>query len=474
MTITIASVLFLTSSGFVAYEVLNFKQELVRHVSVLAEVIADSSAGAMAFQNAPEAGQVLTELKVEPNIVEAMLYDRDQHLVAQYHVPNTRNVPLGAPPIKGSYKFEKGSLFYYQPVRQAGGQLGTLVLCFSLHALHQRLALYACISFLAMCASLLIAYLLSATLQRSITQPILELAETAKAVSLRNDYSVRADKFSEDEVGLLTDAFNQMLDQIEKSREELRAAHQQISDHAQQLEKTVAERTETLQQTIGELESFSYSIAHDMRAPLRAMSRYAEVLSQEARTKLDSTERGHLERIVLGAQRLDHLIQDALSYSQISREKLQIQPVDLQQVFRSILEQYPEFGQSEADIELKQPLLNVQGHEASLTQCLSNLLANAVKFVAPGTRPQVTIWTQLVDSKVRVCVQDNGIGIAEQDQERIFGMFARVHSAEVYEGTGVGLAIVRKSVERMGGRVGVESKIGKGSVFWLELKRGES
>jgi signal transduction histidine kinase len=307
-------------------------------------------------------------------------------------------------------------------------------------------------------------------MQRRIADPILALAQTAKTVSTENDYTLRARRLSSDEVGQLTESFNQMLAQIQENREQLRAAHKQIQMHARDLEKIVAERTARLQDTIGELEAFSYSVSHDMRAPLRAMSRYAEVLLTDAGAKLDGCEKQYLERIVASSKRLDALIQDALTYSKVCQAELDLRRVELAPIINGIIEQYPALHPEKADIVCKTPLLPVLGHDASLTQVLANLLANAVKFVEPGTRPVVNIWTELVNSEVRICVRDNGIGVAAEDQQRIFAMFARVHSEKLYEGTGIGLAIVRKAAERMGGTSGIESEQGKGSTFWIQLK----
>jgi signal transduction histidine kinase len=307
-------------------------------------------------------------------------------------------------------------------------------------------------------------------MQRRIADPILALAQTAKTVSTENDYTLRARKLSSDEVGQLTESFNQMLAQIQHNREELRAAHKQIQVHARDLEKIVAERTAKLQDTIGELEAFSYSVSHDMRAPVRAMSRYAEVLLADAGQKLEVCEKQYLERIVANSKRLDALIQDALTYSRVCQAELELQPVEIAPLIAGIIEQYPALHPDKADIVCKTPLLPVRGHDASLTQVLSNLLGNAVKFVEPGTHPRVVIWTEPVNSEVRICVRDNGIGVAAEDQQRIFGMFARIHSEKLYEGTGIGLAIVRKAAERMGGIAGVESEPGNGSTFWIQLK----
>ena len=134
-----------------------------------------------------------------------------------------------------------------------------------------------------------------------------------------------------------------------------------------------------------------------------------------------------------------------------------------------IIRDYPSLQPPKADIELRKPLHAVEGNEAFLTQCISNLLSNAVKFVKPGDHPRVFVWTEQIRHVVRVWFEDNGIGIAPENQRRIFGIFQRMHSPKDYEGTGIGLAIVKKAAERMSGRVGVESKPGQGSRFWLEL-----
>jgi signal transduction histidine kinase len=132
----------------------------------------------------------------------------------------------------------------------------------------------------------------------------------------------------------------------------------------------------------------------------------------------------------------------------------------------------PEFQEPRAGIRIDGPLKTVRGHEAYLTQCVTNLLDNAVKFVPAGRKPAVRIWSESIDGQVRLWIEDNGIGIAKEAQERVFGIFQRVHAESTYPGTGIGLAIVRRAVERMGGAVGVESEPGHGSRFWVRLPAG--
>jgi signal transduction histidine kinase len=471
--LTSAAALLLTSVSFISYEIVSFKRSLVRNVSTLAQIIAENANAAVAFQHDEDAAQILAALRAEPNILEATIYD--QHKRAFAHYPRSKTVTqmiLNRDYPQG-YDFENGILVYYQPVTHQGDFLGTVVLRCSLAALYERVGLYIAIVIVTMAGVFIVAYFISASMQRRIANPILALAETAKAVTTNNDYSVRAQKLSSDEVGQLTESFNQMLHQIQENREQLRAAHHQIQQHAHQLEQTVAERTAKLQDTIGELEAFSYSVSHDMRAPLRAMSRYAEVLLLDSGAKLDPCEQQYLERIIASSKRLDALIQDALTYSRVAQQQLELKSIDPQPIINGLLEQYPALHPDKADIICKKPLSKVLGHDASLTQCLGNLLGNAVKFVEPDTRPRVTIWTELNNSETRICVRDNGIGIAPEDQHRIFGMFARIHSEKRFEGTGIGLAIVRKAAERMGGSSGIESELGKGSTFWIQLKNAE-
>ncbi len=235
------------------------------------------------------------------------------------------------------------------------------------------------------------------------------------------------------------------------------------------LEMLVEERTARLKQTVGELEAFSYSVSHDLRAPVRAMQGFSELVRTKFAKQLGPEGTALVDRIIDGAKRSDELIRDVLTLSHVARDPTHLEVVDVEQVLQHVLSGTPEFEQSRATIHIARPLHKVVGHSARLSQCFSNLLGNAVKFVPPGVRPHVKIWTEPFQKRIRIWVEDNGIGIPKGQEERIFGLFQRLHPEDVYHGTGVGLAIVRKSVERMNGKVGVESEPGKGSRFWIEL-----
>lgn len=237
----------------------------------------------------------------------------------------------------------------------------------------------------------------------------------------------------------------------------------------QTLEQTVEERTARLRETVQQLETFSYSIVHDMRAPLRSMRSFSGILHNEYGERLDAEGRKYLQRIMNSAARMDALITDVLNYSRISQAGVELRPVDLDKLATDMIAEYPQFSESSASIEIQHPLPRVCGNEALLTQVVSNLIGNALKFVMPSRAPRVVLRAEQHGQRVRVWVEDNGIGVAPQNHEKIFVLFHRLHRPEEYAGTGVGLAIVKRAVERMGGSVGVESTLNEGSQFWFEL-----
>jgi two-component system sensor histidine kinase/response regulator len=259
---------------------------------------------------------------------------------------------------------------------------------------------------------------------------------------------------------------HQEIEERTKTALEVSLLNQALEDKNRELEQRSAE----LQDTVQELERYSYSISHDMRAPLRAMKGYSDVLLEEVAGQLDDEHRGFLNKISSAAQRLDRLIEDVLSYSLLSRSKFKLKAVDADQLVREIIEQYPGFQPSEVDIRIQGRLPVVWANEATLTQCISNLIGNAIKFVPQGVPPRIILRAETTDKDATIWIEDNGIGIAPNDLDRIFGIFVKVHAASSYAGTGIGLSIVRRAAEKMGGQVGVESELGSGSRFWVKLK----
>jgi PAS domain S-box-containing protein len=245
------------------------------------------------------------------------------------------------------------------------------------------------------------------------------------------------------------------------------------------LEQRVSERTAQLEAANDELEAFAYVAAHDLRAPLRALQGFASALQEDYADALDPLGRRYASRIDDAARQMDVLVQDLLTYSQLSRVDLPRQPVSLRHVVADACDQLSgRIAEVDAAVQTQDTALVAFGHYSALVQVVTNLMANALTFVPPNTRPRVRVWAEPVDCEggvrcARLWVEDNGIGIAPEHHERIFRAFERLHGMEAYPGTGIGLAIVRKAVERIGGRVGVESEVGSGSRFWVLLPLAE-
>ncbi|MFO1500641.1 MAG: PAS domain S-box protein [Verrucomicrobiota bacterium] len=249
----------------------------------------------------------------------------------------------------------------------------------------------------------------------------------------------------------------------------LQEAQEKLRQHASTLEKTVAERTTELRKYVAQLEEFSYTVSHDLRAPLRAMEGFSTALLEDYEGVIDAEGKSFLQQIVNAARRMDLLTRDVLAYSKLSRQEVHLHSVDLEALLKEIVSQYPNIIASKAAITVRAPFHKVMGAKSLLTQALSNLLDNAVKFVTAGVIPKVEIWCERQGGKVRLFIKDNGIGIKPEHQGRLFGLFERIHPRDEFEGTGIGLAIARKALERLGGSIGVESNGESGSTFWVEL-----
>jgi PAS domain S-box-containing protein len=249
-----------------------------------------------------------------------------------------------------------------------------------------------------------------------------------------------------------------------------RALEEQLRSRAQELEQQKLQ----LQESNEAMEAFTYSISHDLRAPLRGMWGYATAVLEDYADRLDSSGRQYVQSIVDGAARMDALIDDLLAYSRLSRIQISVGPVSLGRVVAQAVHQVKENSKQPPDIHVVEPLGDVEAHAQTLLQVLVNLLSNAVKFVDPGSAARVRLYSETSERTVRLWIEDQGIGIAPEHQTRIFQPFERLHGIESYEGTGIGLAIVRKGIERMHGRVGVESAVGHGSKFWVELPEKEN
>lgn len=246
-------------------------------------------------------------------------------------------------------------------------------------------------------------------------------------------------------------------------------AQRRLKDHAEELERLVALRTANLEETIESLEGVCYTIAHDLRAPLRAVQSFTEVLLEDYGNKFDAQGKEFAERIVAAATRMDLLINDLLAYAKLSHSQLPLEPLDLNEELNRVTDQVSaQLSTQDGELTVHR-LPTVLANAIVLDQVFANLISNSIKFVAPGTKPKIEVGVE--ESKngtARIYVQDNGIGIPDEHRERVFGLFQRLHHEE-YPGTGVGLAIVKKGIERMGGTVTIDPAPKQGTRFLIDL-----
>ena len=228
-----------------------------------------------------------------------------------------------------------------------------------------------------------------------------------------------------------------------------------------------ANRTSRLQGLLEDMETFSYGISHDLRAPLRAITGFSDVLIEEHSSSLNAEGKEYLKRINAASRRMDQLIRDVLNFNQTSKGDLVLVPVNPVSLIKEVIAIYPDLDASLISITVGPVIPPVLANEAALVQCISNILRNAAKFGVDGIKPEVIVSSTLTHGAVRISFKDNGIGIAPENHSRVFEMFERLD--QKHEGTGIGLSVVKRTVERMGGRIGLNSELGKGTTVWMEF-----
>ncbi len=246
--------------------------------------------------------------------------------------------------------------------------------------------------------------------------------------------------------------------------------NEQVQQHAEQMEQRVQERTRELREAQAEIEAFTYSVSHDLRGHLWTVEGFADLLSEKYSDRLEEEGTDYIHSISDASQSMTVLIQDLLTYSHINRTEMQPLPVSLDRAVTDTLSALRQpLRDKGAEVTVESPLGEAQGHHPTLVQVLSNVLDNAITYVPTDVSPRVKIFSERRGDRIRLWVEDNGVGIPADQREGIFRVFKRLHPEEAYSGTGLGLAIVQRGVSRMGGEVGVEEREGGGSRFWIEL-----
>ena len=284
---------------------------------------------------------------------------------------------------------------------------------------------------------------------------------------------INADGGVEEWIGTVND-IHQRIEAEESQRRayaELAEARSALNLHADNLENEVRLRTARLEEVNAELEAFTYSASHDLRVPLRHIHGFAETILADSGETLSADTQANLRVILSSARRMDMLIHDLLAYSRLSRDEITLAPFSLDTVVADVIADHRATIENQhAEITVHSPLPTVMADNVGLQQVLANLVSNALKFVATDVAPRVNIRAETRDGRVRLWIEDNGIGIEPRYHEDIFVLFRRLHGAKRYAGTGIGLSLVRKGMTRMGGECGVASSPGEGSRFWLDFQ----
>jgi len=466
--LTSTTALVLTGAVLIAREASSLRQLVQRELATRGGILAANSTAALAFQNPEDASQVLAALKTDPSVIAAALYDEQGELFATYPkdaAPSVLPGKFGG----AAHRVEEGHLTVRQPVLEETRLLGSLYIKTDLRELDERVRAHALVVLGAVLGSIGVAFALSTWLQRKITRPVLLLAEAARAVSEGKDYSVRAQAVSDDELGLLAESFNGMLTEIERRDIAIRASEGRLRQLNAELEQRVAARTEELQSSNRELEAFSYSVSHDLRAPLRAIDGFSKALLEDCGDGLGEVGGRHLERVRQATRQMGLLIDDLLSLARLSRTEMRRVQVDLGTMGREIVTSLKQ-AQPERTVEFVvtgDP--TSEGDPPLLHVVLDNLLRNAWKFTSKHPTARIELGRCGDNGQTIFFVGDDGAGFDMAHASLLFAPFQRLHRQSDFEGTGVGLAMVQRIIQRHGGRLWAESAVERGAKFYFTL-----
>ncbi|HET6630448.1 MAG TPA: ATP-binding protein [Woeseiaceae bacterium] len=474
--VTAASALLISGASMVYYELRDFRQTGINELSAQAAVIGLAAAPALQFLDPEAANEYLASLAANESISSAAIYTANGTMFASYSATGQPvNFPE-LPDVDGHY-VDGNELVLFKRIVAGDEIIGTVGLR-ATHDLAGRLVDYLGILGGVMLLSLLAAALISGWLQRTITQPISRVTAVARRVMEQRDYSLRAPKSTGDEVGLLVDAFNGMLDELgrraerlEHSVREQERAEDSLRTLNAELEDRVEARTSQLEAANRELESFSYSVSHDLRAPLRAITGFSNLLWEDHKERLDEEARRKLGIIRGQADRMGLLIDDLLRFSRLGRKALDPSLVDMTGLAQSTFERLERDGANGRPEFRVGKLPPVTADRNLMEQVWVNLLSNAIKFSSKTENPLVEVGAIVEEQENVYYVRDNGAGFDPRYRNKLFGVFQRLHDETEFPGTGVGLALVHRIVARHGGRVWADSRLGDGATFHFSLPR---
>lgn len=478
-----AAALLLMAGTFVVAQILRIRTGTRRNLETYSQIIAANGTASLAFANEADAKEILAALHADPHVRRAAIYDRNGRIFAVFPHDSVRTLLPPAVPADG-FRYEGTMLVGVLPMTEKGStRLGTLYLVSDTAALTDALRTTISIVCSVLIVALLSAYVLANVMQRRISGPVLALADTARAVSERGDYAVRAAVGAHDEVGRLTAAFNQMLAHIEGQERTLRANADELATYTAALEQRVLERTQELvdrnevlrknaaelQAANTELDAFAYAVSHDLRAPLRSIDGFSMVLLEDYATFLDEGGHDALRRVRAASQRMGFLIDDLLKLSRVTRSELRMEDVDLSALAEDIATELQRGTPARKGEFVIAPGLHVHGDARLLRVVLENLLGNAWKYSGRKDYARVELGVGTDGGRRVFHVRDNGAGFDMAYANKLFAAFQRLHSTAEFEGTGIGLATVRRVIARHGGDVWAEGAVDQGATFYFTI-----